>query len=300
MSVTAIPAYRVVKKFVRELDGLPADSALESLWHQLRSYVNHLLNGAGVVFADLGQRLAISQIGDPDLSKLSLALTGLDDGNPKVLAEETLQRCTQLLPQPDLAAQLIILPGDEQSNVLNMQMNGVMGVTLGTHSTLVFIWPSGSWQSSLAYTIAHEYVHLVRNCVFPKTASGGKIIFEQTGEPETLLDAMVTEGIADAFALQLYPNAQALSQLALSTADQLSTWPKIRRRLHNSDMVDIRRFLVGDNDRIPLWIGYATGYSIVRQYMNQHPTIYPNALVRMSARTIFESLEHGFEFTENR
>ena len=201
MSVNAIPAYRIVRKFVKELDGLPTDSALESLWHQLRTYVNHLLNGAGVVFADLGQRLAISQIGDPDLGKLSLALTGLEEGNPKALAEETLRRCAQLLPQPELTAQLVILPGDEQSNVLNLQMNGVMGVTLGTHSTLLFIWPRGDWQSSLAYTIAHEYVHLVRNFVFPKTAIGGKIIFEQTGEAETLLDAMVTEGIADAFAL---------------------------------------------------------------------------------------------------
>jgi len=300
MSVTVVPAYRVVRKFVKELDGLPTDSALESLWHQLKSYINHLLNGAGVVFADLGQRLTISQIGDPDLGKLSLALAGLEEGNPKVLAEETLRRCTELLPQPELAAQLVILPGDEQSNVLNLQMNGVMGVTLGTHSTLVFIWPSGNWQNSLAYTIAHEYVHLVRNCVFPKTASGGKIIFEQTGEAETLLDAMVTEGIADAFALQLYPSAQALSQLAVSTGDKLSTWPKIRRRLHNSDMVDIRRFLVGDNDRIPLWIGYAIGYSIVREYMDHHPTTYPNELVRMSASTIFESIENGFEFTENR
>ena len=292
MAITVIPAYRVVKKFAKDVEGMPTDAALDSLWANLRTYAQHMLSLTDTAFADLGQRMAVSQLGDPDLKELGSALEALESGHAKELADEALQRCVVALPRPDLSARVLLLPGDGQSRILTAQMNGVLGVSLGSQATLVFLWPADKWQEWLTYTVAHEYAHLVRNLLLPSRMSGGRLVYQKSQEPETLLDAMVAEGIADAFAMELCPGMQPAGADALSAKTEEMVWPKVRRRFATSDTSEIRRFLFGDNDRVPIWTGHTIGYRTVKGYLASHPSARPANLVGLAAKAIFETSQY--------
>lgn len=289
MSVTVIPAYRVIRKFVRDVEVLPPDAMLDALEAKVRTYVQHLLSGTQASFAELGQRTALTQLGDPNLQMLSHALEAIESGGAKGIVDEALQKCALALPRPDLAARVLLLPGDGQSRVLTTQMKGVIGLSIGSQATLIFLWPTEEWQRRLAYTVSHEYLHLVRNLLFPRGMAAGKLVYQKTQEAETLLDAMLAEGIADAFALELYPEAEPPWTHALTPYAQESVWPKVRRRLAVSDTSEIRRLLFGDGDRIPIWTGYTLGYKIVRGYLDLHTTVKPASLVGLTARAIFDA-----------
>ena len=163
----------------------------------------------------------------------------------------------------------------------------MMGVSLSSHATLLFFWPSSGWISQLTYTTVHEYTHLVRNHLFPRGLTSGRPVYLKTQEPETLLDAMVVEGIADVFAQEVYPQNEPLWVRSLSEEAESRIWPKVKRRLKVSDPNEIRRFVSGDGDRVPQWLGYALGHRIVRAYLQRHPDVRPASLVGMQASAIF-------------
>ena len=288
MSLRVVPAYRVVAKFVKEVRSLPLDPALDALDQKVRSYVNGLLTIVPPSFAELGQRSAVTQLGDPDLESLGRALEELEANSAKAIVEQALKGCSEVLPRPDLNARILVLPGDGESRVLVSQMHGVLGLSLGDQAMMVFVWPTGDWQQWLAYTVTHEYTHLVRNHFFPRGVGGGKLIYTKTQEPETLLDAMVAEGVADCFARQLYPQFQPPWTRALPEGVAGRTWRKVQRRLLVSDTTEIRRVLFGDNDRILQWTGYTVGYQIAQGYLERHPQARPANLVGLTAQAIFE------------
>ncbi len=293
MGLRVIPAYRVVAKFVKEVQHLPLDPALDALGQKVQSYVHSLLTMVPPSFAELGQRSAVTQMGDPDLDSLSMALEELEASSVKTLAEETLGRCSEALPRPDMDARVLLLPGDGESRVLVSQMHGILGFSLGDQAMMTFVWPVPGWQEWLTYTITHEYAHLVRNHLFPRGVAGGKLVYLKTQEPETLLDAMVAEGIADSFARGLYPQCSPAWIQALPGEREKRVWLKVRRRLQVADPTEIRRVLFGDNDRIPQWTGYTVGYRVVQGYLKAHPQAQPAQLVGLTARAVFQG--SGYE-----
>ncbi len=288
MSITVIPAYRVVTKFARQARGLPLEEGVSRVEASLRAYMRNLLSMLHPSFMEIGERAAITQLGDPDPERLVEALTELEAHSPKAIVEEALSRCSRELSRPDLSARVFLLPGDGESRVLTRQMNGVLGFSLGAQAMMVFLWPVEGWQRWLAYTVSHEYLHLVRNLLFPRGLSGGKLVYTKTQEPETLLDALVVEGLADIFAMALHPDIRPRWTDALSPDLEERLWPRVHRRLTVSDTAEVRRVLFGDGDRMPAWTGYTFGYRIVRDYLERHPGVHPAGLVGLPARAILE------------
>ena len=291
--VTVVPAYRVVAHFVKQVRRLPESESLDSLEQKVRKYVRSSLSPLHGSYAEIGERWAVAQLGDPDLDILAEALQEADKAAPRRVVEEALLRSAQFLPRPDLAARYLLLPGDGESRLLTQVMQGAMGISLGSQATLLFLWPSGEWLLWLAYTAVHEYTHLVRNHLFPRGLAGGRPVYLKTQEPEMLLDAMVAEGIADAFARQIYPQMEPRWLRALDEREEALIWPKVRRRLRVSDPSEVRRFISGDGDRIPQWTGYTLGYRVVQSYLERHPTARPPSLVGMQAWTIFRESDYG-------
>ena len=293
MSITVIPAYRVIAKFARQAKSLPFEEGVDLLEYNLRDYVRNLLSMLHPSITELGERSAVTQLGDPDPDALIVALDKLEMGGPKEIVEKTLAECSQRMPRPDLNSRVFLLPGDGQSRVLVRQMNGVLGFSLGAQAMMVFLWPVEGWQTWLTYTTTHEYVHLVRNLLFPRGLAGGKLVYMKSQEPETLLDALVAEGLADAFAREVHRDVSPAWTSALDPEVERRIWPAVRRRFGVSDLTEIRRFLFGDNDRVPLWTGYTLGYRIVMRYLDAHPEAQAANLLGLPARAIFEGSDYA-------
>ncbi|MDA0769206.1 MAG: DUF2268 domain-containing putative Zn-dependent protease [Chloroflexi bacterium] len=289
MGISVVPAHRVVAKFARQAMHLSPSEAGDAIEQELRPYVRNLLSNLHPSFAELGERSAITHLGDPDPGKLVQALSEMEAGRAKEIAEEALRIAATHLPRPDINARVVILPGDSESTVLVQQMKGVLGFSLGAQVVLTFVWPTENWQRWLGYTMTHEYAHLVRNHLFPRGLAGGRLVYMRTQEPETLLDAMIVEGLADTFALGIVEHADPPWTEALSPDVERRIWPKVLRRLSVSDPSEIRRMLFGDNDRIPTWTGYTIGHHIVRRYMEVNGDASVAGMIGIPASTIFEA-----------
>ena len=174
MSVSVVPAYRVVAKFARLAIGLNPSEAGDVIEQQLRPYVKNLLSNLHPSFLELGERAAITHLGDPNPDGLVQALSELEYGGAKEIAEQAIQTAEARLQRPDINARVVILPGDGESSVLVQQMRGVLGFSLGAQVVLTFVWPTENWQQWLEYTMTHEYAHLVRNHLFPRGLAGGR------------------------------------------------------------------------------------------------------------------------------
>ena len=135
----------------------------------------------------------------------------------------------------------------------------------------------------------------MRNLLFPRGVSGGRLVYMKTQQPETLLDAMVTEGVADAFAMSICPEMRPRWTRALDADQQRRIWPRVRRRLGVADTTEIRRMLFGDNDRIPQWTGYTFGYRIIASYLESNPGTHPAQLVSVAGGAILAHSSYASE-----
>lgn len=289
MSITVIPAYRVITNFARQAKGLPYDESANLLERNLREYVRNLLSMLHPSIMELGERSAVTQLGDADPDALIEALNTLEEASPKAIVEQALAKASERLPRPDLQSRVFLFPGDGESRVLTRQMNGVLGFSLGAQAMMVFLWPVDGWKEWLEYTVTHEYIHLVRNLMFPRGLAGGKLVYMKSQQPETLLDVMVAEGLADAFATEIHQDMRPRWTDALTPDIKQRMWPRVQRRLSVSDTTEIRRMLFGDGDRVPLWTGYTFGYDIVKSYLESHPDALPTNLTGLPASVIFEA-----------
>ena len=288
MSVSVIPSYRVMMHLARRASDLDYAEALDSLENGMRDYVRTQLAQMHTSLVELGVRSVIGQLGDPEPDQLRETLTELDDSRPQEVARQALEIASRSLPRPDLSARMFIFPGDGESAVLVNQLGGVLGFSLGASATLLFVWPRGDWRANLTYNVVHEYAHLVRNLLFPRGIAGGRLVYMKTQQPETLLDAMVAEGISDCFAQECMNGARPRWMDTQDEAEPLRMWPRLHRRFGISDATEIRRFLFGDGDRVPAWTGYTLGYMIVRRFLDNNPGTTMMRLVSMPASDVYD------------
>lgn len=288
MSVSVIPSYRVMSHLARRASGLGYPDSLDSLEHGMRDYVRTQLAQTHSSLVELGVRSVIGQLGDPELDQLVRTLSELDEARPQEVAREALAIASDSLPRPDLSAKMFMFPGDGESSVLVNRLGGVLGFSLGASATLLFVWPRGDWRANLRYNVVHEYAHLVRNLLFPRGIAGGRLVYMKTQRPETLLDAMVAEGISDCFAQRCLDGSRPVWMDTQDEVEPRRMWPRVHRRFGVSDATEIRRFLFGDGDRVPAWTGYALGYMIVRRFLDNNPGASMMRLVSMPASDVYD------------
>lgn len=288
MSVSVIPSYRVMLHMARRASGLGYAEALDSMENGMRDYVRTQLAQMHSSLVELGVRSVIGQLGDPEPDALLKTLSELDEARPQEVAQEALAIASESLPRPDLSARMFMFPGDGESAVLVNQLGGALGFSLGASATLLFVWPGGDWRANLRYNVVHEYAHLVRNLLFPRGIAGGRLVYMKTQQPETLLDAMVAEGICDCFAQRCLDGARPRWMDTQNEVEPRRMWPRVHRRFGISDATEIRRFLFGDGDRVPAWTGYTLGYMIVRKYLDNNPGASMMRLVSMPASDVYD------------
>lgn len=131
--------------------------------------------------------------------------------------------------------------------------------------------------SRLPQLLAHELHHAVRH--------------RQPGYGGTLFEAMISEGMADRFAIELLgvPVPPWSGALTASEADRLL---EIARLEFDAAGYDHPKWFFGSTGAVPRWTGYTLGYRIVAAYQDAHPGATAASLVATPAATF--RLGYGF------
>lgn len=142
---------------------------------------------------------------------------------------------------------------------------GIGGFTLDAANVELAIDPrldSGLLAQRLPQMTAHELHHVAR--------------FRGPGYGQTLLEALVSEGLADHYAVDSLGGIPPWSQ-ALSPAD-LELWLDRAREEFDSPAYDHAAWFLG-RGTIPVWAGYSIGFELVARYRAAHPGATAASLV---------------------
>lgn len=127
----------------------------------------------------------------------------------------------------------------------------------------------------LPVMLAHELHHAVR-------------ITDGPGYGSSLVDALVSEGLADVFSEEVFPDAPPLPWTRAFGRQVTCRW--WREAQHERGYYGHAVWFFGA-DRIPRWAGYTIGYRLVRSYLRDHRTQSAADLVKVTSRTIVAGAE---------
>lgn len=136
---------------------------------------------------------------------------------------------------------------------------GIGGRTVNSNMIFVPIDPTyknvkRTIEKELSDTLAHEINHAAR--------------MESIGFGESLLDGLISEGLADNFAFEMYSISHPWDKAL--TSEQLVNMLKKARQQFNKTNYDYYGWFFGSKD-FPKWTGYTLGYQIVGNYLKTHP-----------------------------
>ncbi len=199
----------------------------------------------------------------------------LNSGESIEIIKDALYSITESLPGPD--TKIVLLPTSPllQESLEKYNMPGY-GVAIGSGKIIIAInQTSKNWKEFLSYAIAHEYHHstwISRNWV---------------SSDFSLIEYLVFEGRADAFAVNLNDSMESPVTNFLSLHEETVVWDMIRSELDLKGHERIIKVMFGD-DEIPYGSGYAIGSGIVRAFKKKHPDYSDLDIIDMEPERIFE------------
>jgi uncharacterized protein YjaZ len=140
------------------------------------------------------------------------------------------------------------------------------------------------WQAEMANVIAHEYHHTVRNLSPNRnTVPTGDLL------EVTLLERLVSEGMAVTFAQMIAPENVERVANGLSAAQEAQLWAEIVPLFATTDDEVHKRYLQGGIDHIPNNAGYTIGYHLVQAYLANNPAVPLAEWTLLGGQTIYEA-----------
>jgi len=181
-----------------------------------------------------------------------------------------LTRIGRLLPGPaadirlDAGAQVI--PG---TGVMGYtRASGLVTATLDTHESPTAL--RRTLRAWLLVALSHEVDHSVRILAGP-------------GFGTSLLDQIVSEGVASAFDIEVQPNIDLPWTHALTARQEQEMWHRARPQLNLAGLYD--QWFFGGNG-VPHWAAFQIGYHIARDYLARHPRSTAASIVNTPAAVI--------------
>ena len=123
--------------------------------------------------------------------------------------------------------------------------------------------PADGWLETLPHVVLHEYHHAFRYLARPQEAT----------DELTLLQMLVVEGGAEAFALSVRPEGPYKPFATLTDEQQANIWADMQEHLDSSDPADLRRLFYGDGERVPRFAGYGIGRAMATTFVEKNPEI---------------------------
>ena len=191
------------------------------------------------------------------------------------IVQNSLTKIVNALPGPN--TKIIILPASSYLHE-NFEKMGISinGITIGSGKIILMIDPTfENWNKSLPYVIAHEYHHstwIYRNWV---------------SSDFSLLEYLVFEGRADAFAAGLYSYSENPYTKILNPDQENHVWNLIKNEIFEKGHARINKVMYG-TDEIPFGSGYVIGYNIVKSFKHNNQTYTDLDLIDMDPKEIFK------------
>ncbi|MBI2011249.1 hypothetical protein HYS91_00625 [Candidatus Daviesbacteria bacterium] len=176
----------------------------------------------------------------------------------------------QLLPLPDL--DVIV----EDNPLGAIEHLGIGGYAQNTYLINLYLDPkfpniNNSIAKNLPRILAHELHHAIR--------------WQNPGYGKTLLEALVSEGLADHFEMEYLDGEPEKWDLAL-TEKQLQKFSELAKKEFTKEY-DHNEWFFGMGDRnIPKWTGYTLGFNIVKKYLEKYPEKKPSQLYSIQAQEV--------------
>jgi uncharacterized protein YjaZ len=134
----------------------------------------------------------------------------------------------------------------------------------------------------LPLALAHELHHAKR-------------IVDGPGYGTTIIEAIVTEGSAEAFVRETFPEAPAIPWVRpLGAKSQTEVWERAQRERDDLDEGAQHDSWFFGAEGLPRWAGYRLGYAIARSYLEHHPDEDAGGLAMRTAAEILS----GSTFSE--
>lgn len=158
---------------------------------------------------------------------------------------------------PQLLVTIIVLDAPDST----IPELGTGGFTPNKNAIYIFTNPgkpnfSQILSEGMPVTLAHEMHHSAR--------------WQTVGYGETLLEALVSEGLADHFALEIIPASPPPWSSALNTEEQGNLAERARQHFDDQNYNHPAWFFGSKEDNLPRWTGYRLGYKLVGDYLKKN------------------------------
>jgi len=121
-------------------------------------------------------------------------------------------------------------------------------------------------------TLAHEIHHAIRT--------------KYIGYGNNLLEALITEGLADHFDLEINQKSPQVWDTSL-TLKQLSKFQKLAAKEYFNKKYSHTDWFFGSKN-IPKWTGYTLGFELVKNFLKKHPDQKPSTLFSTKAEDFIQ------------
>jgi len=121
--------------------------------------------------------------------------------------------------------------------------------------------------------VAHEFHHCLRHA--------------GAGYGRTLGEAMVSEGLADYFMIEVLGGEPPIWCSALHSDDWFNTLQGASKELA-SNRYNHFQWFYGRDSVWPRWAGYTIGFQLVEHYLADHPDMLPSRMASMPGQVIID------------
>ncbi|MBN6888710.1 uncharacterized protein YjaZ [Cytobacillus horneckiae] len=208
------------------------------------------------------------------LDKLQEKIISLDEQHKEISAalKEGLEDAANLLPAEDF--KIYLIPYELEYESVDMQ--GVLGFATDQGAMVLFIDPEQYTTESLKQTAVHEYHHLV-------------FMGMSDSRNYDLLDKVMMEGKADAFAHALYLDYSVPWIEPLSPESTEIVWSFIEENQYSINRDDHYILQFGSSlEGIPQWSNYRIAFQIMTEFLKNHPQMTIEEWTMMPAVDIVE------------
>ncbi len=182
------------------------------------------------------------------------------------------------LPGVDKA--IFVMPLNPDDYFTIQKMDGIGGVAF-TEEVFLLTLDSTYKKEMLPYTVAHEYHHTV--------------VFEKgPGVKDTVLDAIVIEGKADAFAEIIYPEVNTAWTEPMSEDSEKLVLDILKQNIDSRNISLYYELFNGNQDKgIPLWANYKIGLKFTQSYIKNNPEVPMKEWTNHSGKQIVEGSHYS-------